>query len=160
MIDPLQTLRARAAAGGTGEGNEPAPVRIGMLAPYPVWFALFLVVRGAQVVFLVCVLWFVAAIFDAIEKPHNFSTPPYWLWVASIVLGAAGGRRIRWRGRLSPLGDWIGNALASQQCPACGQNIFDHTPPSGYAPDTQRHSLVPSRVCANCGHDLMKRMAS
>lgn len=80
----------------------------------------------------------------------------FWTFMGGVMLSASGGRR--YRGPISPGCDVIGWMLASDQCPACGQSVFDSTPPSGYVPDTTRHTHWPARVCANCGHDLTKRL--
>jgi hypothetical protein len=140
----------------TGKGSE--PIEVGRLAPYPVWIGVTLLVRGAQLLFLACIAWYFAALFDAMDKSSTTSTPPLWLVAGALILGASDGRSA-WRWRTSPLGDAIGGFLASQQCPACGQNVFDHTPPSGYAPPSQGTAIFPSRICTNCGHDLTSRTA-
>jgi hypothetical protein len=132
------------------------PIRIGWLAPYPVWLGVTLLVRFAQVLFLLFCVWYLAALSDAMDKHSTTSIPPMRLWAATIVIGASSGRSAaRWR--TSPFGDTLGKLLASEQCPACGQSVFDHTPPSGYAPPSQQQAIFPSRICTNCGHDLMHR---
>jgi hypothetical protein len=160
MTDPLSLLRARAALEDVSERDPTPPSEPGRFAPYPAWMGVTLLVRGAQLTFAACCIWYMSALFHAMGQPrHRPSTPPMWLWLGTLVLGASE----RWdsrRYRTSPMGDTIGNLLASQQCPACGQNIFDHTPPSGYAPDTQAHAVFPSRICTNCGQDLASRTAS
>ncbi|TFI56393.1 hypothetical protein E2493_20435 [Sphingomonas parva] len=137
----------------------PAPVRIGRLAPYPVWLGVTLLVRSAQLVFLLLWVWYLAALFDAMDKASTISPPPIWLLVVSTLIGASSGRGA-WQWRTSPFGDALGKLLASERCPACGQSVFDHTPPSGYAPPSQQQRMVPSRICTNCGHDLMLRTAA
>ena len=132
--------------------------RRGRLAPYPVWLVMTSVVRGAQLGFVACCAWYLAALFDAMSKPHTISTPPGWLWLTTIVLGTTS-RAVGWPWKLSPVGDAIANCFASHRCPTCGQDIYDHTPPHGYASDADRQSFLPSRTCANCGHDLTKRSA-
>ena len=159
MNDPMQTARARAALDAGEGGDEPKPIEIGRFAPYPVWMAVTVLVRGAQIAFLGCCGWYLAALFDAMSRPHTISTPPIWLWIATALIGADDGRSFR-RWLTSPAGDSIGRLFASKQCPACGQNVFDHRPPSGYAPPSQGYALLPSRICTNCGHDLRKRTAS
>ena len=144
---------------GTGSEGGPAPIKVGRFAPYPVWLAMAVLVRAAQVLFIIFCGWYLAALLDAMDRSSTTPLPPLWLWGATLLIGADNGRGGgRWR--TSPLGDTIGDLLASQQCPACGQNLFDHTPPSGYAPDSQRHAIFPSRICTNCGHDLNNRTAS
>jgi hypothetical protein len=159
MDDLLSTVRASAAMedGAAGDGEE--AIEVGRFAPYPVWMAMAVMARGAQLLFLLCCLWGMAALFDAMEKPFTIPLPPMWLWLVSVFLGCDGGRTA-WTWKTSPVGDGIGNLLASQQCPACGQNVFDHTPPSGYAPPSQAQAIFPSRICTNCGHDLTLRTAS
>jgi hypothetical protein len=159
MDDLLSTVRASAVMeeGAAGGGEE--AIKVGRFAPYPVWMAMAVMARGAQLLFLLCCLWGMAALFDAMEKPFTIPLPPMWLWLVSVFLGCDGGRTA-WTWKTSPVGDGIGNLLASQQCPACGQNVFDHTPPSGYAPPSQAQAIFPSRICTNCGHDLTIRTAS
>jgi len=160
MTDPLSFLRARAALEHIPEGDPTPLPEPGRFAPFPVWMAVTLLVRGAQLAFAGCCIWGMSALFHAMDRPpQRPSTPPMWLWVVTIMLGATD-RLDHKRYRTSPMGDMIGNVLASQQCPACGQNVFDHTPPSGYAPDTQAHAMFPSRICTNCGQDLTSRTAS
>jgi hypothetical protein len=159
MDDLLSTVRARAAIEEGAGGDGPEPIDVGPFAPYPVWLAVTLLVRGAQLLFAILCLWYFSALFHAMDRPHSISLPPTWLVAVSLVLGASDGRS-SWRWRTSPAGDMIGNLLASQQCPACGQNVFDHTPPSGYAPPSQAQGVFPSRICTNCGHDLGERTAS
>ena len=156
MFDPLQNLRARAAIEGSSGGDEARPVKVGFLAPFPVWIATTLVVRLAQILFLVCCAWYLAALFDAMDKSHTTSTPPGELWLATIIIGTSSGRS-SWPWRTSPFGDFVGKLLASQECPACGQNIFNHTPPSGYAPPSLERAIFPSRICTNCKRDLTRR---
>jgi hypothetical protein len=158
MDDPLSTVRMRAALEENASGDGPEPIDVGPLAPYPTWLIVTLVVRAAQSIFVVCCLWYIAALFYAMGRPHSISLPPIWLVGATLLLGASDSRS-RGRSRTSPVGDLIGNLLASQQCPACGQNVFDHTPPSGYAPPSQAEAIFPSRICTNCGHDLGERTA-
>src|SRR3954454_20296803 len=155
MDDLLSTVREKAAMEESAPDGGTAPIRIGRFAPYPVWMGVTLMARGAQLLFIVCLLWAMAALFDAMEKPFTIPFPPFWLWGVAILLGTSDGRS-GWRWKTSPVGDAIGNLLASQQCPVCGQNVFDHTPPSGYAPPSQAHSIFPSRICTNCGQDLGK----
>jgi hypothetical protein len=157
MTDPV--LHARAALEGTGADDEAPPIKVGRLAPYPVWIAVSVVVRASQILCLSCIVWYFAALFDAMERPHMVSLPPAWLFIVTVFIGADSADSYR-RWRTSPFGDWIGDLLASQQCPACGQNVFDHTPPSGYAPPSQTTCYFPSRICTNCGHDLINRTAS
>jgi|SRR3954471_335958 len=158
MTDPVPTVRARAAMEEGATGNGTGPIKVGRFAPYPLWLGMSVLVRGAQLLFVIFCGWFLAALFDATDKSSTTPLPPMWLWLATLVIGADNGRGGgRWR--TSPIGDSIGDFLASQQCPACGQNVFDHTPPSGYAPDSQRHAIFPSRICTNCGHDLINRTA-
>ena len=154
MIEPDPGPRARLALeeGTPGEGG---PIRIGRFAPYPVWMAMTLLARGAQLLFLLLCLWALVALADAIERVRT-PLPPIELWLATIVIGASSRYE---RSRTSPFGDALGQWLASQQCPACGQNVFDHTPPSGYAPPSQAEAYWPSRTCTNCGHDLRRRRA-
>jgi hypothetical protein len=149
----------RSALEENSTGTSPEPIDVGLLAPYPTWLIVTLLVRAAQALFVVCCLWSVVALSHASERPHSVSLPPMWLWAAALMLGASSGRS-GYSGRTSPAGDLIGNLLASQQCPACGQNVFDHTPPSGYAPPSQAQAIFPSRICTNCGHDLAERTAS
>jgi predicted RNA-binding Zn-ribbon protein involved in translation (DUF1610 family) len=141
------------------DGGAAKSVAVGRFAPYPVWLRMTLLVRGAQIVFATCCLWFVAALLDSTSKPHSIFPPPAWLFIVSGMLGADSGRSAR-RWRTSPLGDAIGRLLASQHCPACGQDVFDRTPPTGYVPESQRIAVLPSRICTNCGHDLIRRTAS
>ena len=157
MIDLPGSLRARAAIDASETDNAVPAIRVGRYPPYPVWMALFYIVRGAQFVFLAGVFWLIVALWAAVDGRAVW-TPPIWPLVVAAALGTSS--RGRWRWKLSPVGDAIGNMLASQQCPACGQNIFDHTPPSGYAPAVQQQSWRPSSVCTNCGHDLSKRTAA
>jgi hypothetical protein len=159
MTDPGPTVHARAALEGDAQGDDTAPIKVGRLAPYPVWIAVSVVVRASQILCVACIIWYMAALFDAMEKPHRISTPPLWLFIVTAFIGADAESSYR-RWRTSPLGDWLGDLLASQQCPDCGQNVFDHTPPSGYEPDSKRHRYFPSRICTNCGHDLINRTAS
>jgi predicted RNA-binding Zn-ribbon protein involved in translation (DUF1610 family) len=140
------------------EDTSPAPIKVGRFAPYPVWIAVSVVVRAAQVLAIGCIVWAFAALFDAMDKASTTSLPPLWLWIGTTILGASDEYPSRSE-RTSPIGDAIGNRLASQQCPACGQNVFDHTPPSGYAPPSQQRRTFPSRMCTNCGHDLVRRTA-
>ena len=169
MIEPEPTPRARLAleeragqemageerAGEEGGGGARPAIRIGRFAPYPVWMTMTVLARGAQLLFFVFCLWSLVALADAIDRVRT-PLPPMEIWLATIVLGASNGRG-RWR--TSPFGDTLGNILASPQCPAYGQNVFDHTPPSGYAPPSQTECLLPSRICTNCGHDLRHRRA-
>ena len=157
MRDP--TVHARTALEGGAEGDDARPIEVGRLAPYPVWIAVSVVVRASQILCLACIVWFMAALFDAMERPHTVPLPPLWLFLVTAFIGAEGGHSYgNWR--TSSFGDWLGNLLASQQCPACGQNVFDHTPPTGYAPPSQTTCYFPSRICTNCGHDLINRTAS
>jgi hypothetical protein len=160
MVGPPSFLRARAALEDIADDDAPPPPEPGRFAPYSVWMGVSLLARGAQLAFAGCCIWYMSALFHAMGRPaHLPSTPPLWLWLGTLILGAT----YRWdfkRYRTSPMGDMIGNLLASQQCPACGQNVFDHTPPSGYAPDTRAHAFFPSRICTNCGQDLMSRTGS
>jgi hypothetical protein len=161
MTDPLETVRARRALGNTGEREpSPPPIVPGPFAPYPVWMGMTLLVRGAQLVFLGCCIWTFHALINSTGQPHGMhSIPPMWVWLVTLVLGATGhGDRRRYL--TSPAGDTLGKMLASERCPACGQNVFDHRPPSGYSPETQAHAIFPSRICTNCGQDLSKRTAS
>jgi hypothetical protein len=158
MTDYDGLLRERVALeDGRAAEEAAAPIRIGRFAPYPVWMTLFVIIRGAQVMLLACVLWAVAAVIEATDG-RALSLPPLWLWIVLLLLGAGGKKRDTFR--LSPAGDLIGYCLASLQCPACGRDVFDHTPASGYAPEVQKHALLPSSVCSNCGHDLAKRTAT
>src|SRR4051794_34220650 len=158
MDDLLSSVRERAAIEESAPAGGTTPIKIGRFAPFSVWLGATLLARGAQLLFVVCCLWAMAALFDSIEKPFTTPLPPIWLWVVAILLGTSDGRSGgRWK--TSPVGDAIGNLLASQQCPACGQNVFDHTPPSGYAPPSQANSIFPSRICTNCGQDLSERTA-
>ena len=156
MTDPISTVQARAALEDGARGDGARPIKIGRFAPYPAWLGVALLVRGAQLLFFAFSLWYLAALFDAMDRSSTTSLPPLWLWGATVVIGAGDGRSHRIR-RTSPMGDAIGNFLASQDCPACGQNVFDHTPPTGYAPPSQQQAFFPSRLCTNCGHDLAKR---
>jgi hypothetical protein len=153
MTDADPELRA-ALDRSTGAEARPAA---GRFAPYPVWFAVAVLVRGSFIFFLLFCVWYLAALIDAFEKPHTIPVPPLWLWLAMGFIAANESHYSRWR--TSPVGDAIGNLLAAQHCPACGQGVFDHTPPSGYVPDAQRRAWFPSRICTNCGHDLRKRTA-
>jgi hypothetical protein len=127
-------------------------------APYPVWFTMTLIVRGSQMVFIICCIWYLVALFDAFDKEVTTSIPPNWLWLTTIFLGtsSAGGRR--WR--LSPFGDTVANRLAKPFCPSCGQDIYDPTPATGYASPVDREAWLPSRFCGACGHDLAQRKAA
>ncbi|MEA3032887.1 MAG: hypothetical protein QOH86_903, partial [Sphingomonadales bacterium] len=116
MDDLLSTVRASAAIEEGDGGEGPEPIDVGPFAPYPVWLAVTLLVRGAQLLFLVFCLWYLASLFHAIGRPRSLSLPPMWLWAITLVLGASDGRS-SWRWRTSPAGDTIGNLLASQQCP-------------------------------------------
>ena len=133
------------------------PIKVGRFAPYPVWLGATLLVRGAQVLFLACCVWALVALFDAMDRSFTTDTPPLALWFVTALIGSS---PQPWRGKTSPVGDAIGNYLASQLCPACGQNIFDKASGVGYAPPSQRQTMFPSRICANCGHDLIERTAS
>jgi hypothetical protein len=135
---------------------EGEPVPVGRYAPYPVWIGMTLLGRGAQLVFFILCIWYLAALIDAFEKPHTVPLPPMWLWVASGIIGGGTGRRGRWM--ITPVADQIGDALASRQCPACGQNVFNHSSPQGYT-SPQQQRIYPCRTCANCGHDLRRRTA-
>jgi hypothetical protein len=143
---------------GSATERETRAIKVGRFAPYPVWLATSVLVRASQILFLAFCLWYLAALFDAMERPHRISTPPIWLWFAFGMIGADVKSSYR-RWKTSPMGDAVGNVLASLQCPACGQDVFDRTPPSGYAPEARRHAFFPSRVCTNCGHDLARRTA-
>ena len=157
MADP--PLYAQAALARSAESDEARPIKVGRLAPYPVWIVTSVVVRASQILCLACIIWYMAALFDAMERPFTVSLPPLWLFLVTAFIGVEGGRSYRnWR--TSSFGDWVGNLLASEQCPACGQNVFDHTPPSGFAPPSQTSCWFPSRICTNCGHDLVNRTAS
>lgn len=127
------------------------PIKVGRYAPYPVWLGMTLLVRGAQFFFIAFCAWGLVALFDAMDKSSTTSFPPLALWV---VVGLIASSPHNWRGKTSPVRDAFGNYLASQQCPACGQNVFDKATGSGYAPPSQRQTIFPSRECANCGHDL------
>jgi hypothetical protein len=147
-----------ASEDGIATGDQTKPIKVGRFAPYPAWMGVTLLVRGSQLVFLGFCAWFLAALVGAIDKDSALSLPPIWLWIVTGILGTSDSHP-SWRWRTSPMGDAIGDFLASQQCPACGQNVFDHTPPSGYAPPSQRTAVFPSKICTNCGHDLRKRTA-
>lgn len=126
---------------------------IGRLAPYPVWLTMTFVVRGAQLGFLACCIWYLSALFDAMDRSWTISPPPTWLWIVTAILGVRAGRG-RWIWKLSPVGDWIADLFAPHYCPSCGQDIYDHTTGQAYASELDRQSFLPSPVCTNCGHDL------
>ena len=156
MIDPDITLRAKEAMERSTLMVPNQPIPVGRLAPYAVWFPLVLIVRGSQILFVAFFIWYVATLMGATGEKFKLPAPPYWVWVAAGVVGFSSRSAHR---RLSELGDAVGNMLASQQCPACGQNIFDHSGPSGYTSPSERNRFIPSRFCTNCGHDLKLRTA-
>jgi hypothetical protein len=155
----MPSLRARAALEeGVSEGAG-KPIEVGRYAPYPVWMTVILAVRFGQVLGLGCFAWSFAALFDAASPPFTISTPPLWLWLVAGILAADDGK-CYWRWQTRPAGNAVGSLFAAKQCPACGQNIFDHTPPRGYEPPQQQYRNLPLRHCAGCGHDLARRTAS
>lgn len=158
MNDPIPTGRARAVVEGDRADAEVLPIEVGRFAPYPVWMTVVLLIRTAQLLFLGWWVWYFAALFDAMSRPLTIATPPMWLMVVLGLIAADDGKhRMRWQ--RSPAGNWIGSLFASRQCPVCGQNVFDHTPQSGYEPPPQQYRSFPSRICTGCGHDLARRTA-
>ena len=146
-IDPLRMKLAAADAA-------PAIV-VKRFAPYPVWMSLRLLTMlgGAM-----AITWFFHTVYALLRAVDGVDVGllPVWVFVVGVILG---GKTRGEPGNLPGFGELIGNRLASKQCPSCGQSIFDHTPPSGYEPDTTRNSWWPSRRCTNCGHDMAKRTA-
>ena len=128
----------------------------GGLPPYRVWLTATIVVRLSQLIVIVSFLWAMAAAIDAIDPPFSIDLPPFWPAMIGIVLGAQTGNGT-WQRRTVTGGvaDWF----ASQWCPSCEHDIFDPTPPYGYHPPQDREAMLPSKVCANCGHDLTRRVA-
>jgi hypothetical protein len=103
-------------------------------------------------------LWFgsaIAALFSAVNR-GDLEVLPMWIGMVGIIVGGSG-RGFRRDENVPLFGEIIGRMLASKSCPVCGQSIFDHTPSSGYAPDTQTYRWWPSRNCTNCGHDMSLR---
>jgi hypothetical protein len=116
-----------------------------------------IVVRASQLFFVGSFVWAMAALFDAIEKPHTIGLPPFW----PVLIAACIGCSTRGEGRrhTSPVGDLLALKLADDTCPDCGQSVFDPSGPTGYASPSDREAYLPSRICANCGHDLRQRPA-
>lgn len=128
------------------------------LAPYPVWVTMRIVTMIGSAIIVFWFGWAMAALFAAINGAA-VTLPPLWLGIVGLVVGGSGGG-FRRDENLPPFGEIIGRMLASKHCPVCGQSLFDHTPPAGYAPDGQRYRWWPSRLCANCGHDMAVPEAS
>ena len=132
----------------------PAPKRF---APYPVWMALrWVTMAGAALIFI----WIGFAIraVNASMNGGNAEMLPWWVLTIGIVVGASSAGALA-GDNLPDFGEMIGRKLANKACPSCGQSIFDHTPPSGYAADTETTSWWPARYCNRCGHDMTKRTA-
>lgn len=72
-----------------------------------------------------------------------------------LIGGVISGRSRNWRHTLSPFCEFIGSRLTTENCPSCGQSVFDHTPASGYSPEIMKQRW-PLRFCANCDRDLSK----
>ncbi|MBY6216758.1 hypothetical protein [Qipengyuania aquimaris] len=130
------------------------------LAPYPVWAATRVVTALAQAYALLWVIVAMVALVDAINgvEPQIL---PIWSFVVACVIGASGGAS-----GLSPrsydlpyFGETIARKMASKHCPSCGQSIFNSSPESGYTTENEQRSWWPSRICANCGHDLSRKTA-
>lgn len=132
--------------------------RPGRFAPHPVWFVMCIVVRSSQLLFVSFCIWGMIALFDAFEKPFTIAFPPLWPWAFAAFFGT--NRRGGPRSKLSAIGDMIANLFALHWCPACGHDIFDPTPPHGYRTPTDRQAWLPSKICANCGHDLTRAAAA
>ena len=129
-------------------------------APYPVWMTLRWITMAGSALAIVWLIWAVAALISAADG-GQMPMLPVWLFVVAITVGGAPrGDNIFTGFDLPPFGEFIGRKLANKQCPSCGQSIFDHSPPSGYAPDRVTTSWWPSRFCMRCGHDMRVRTAS
>lgn len=48
---------------------------------------------------------------------------------------------------------WLEQLLPSQDCPDCGQSIFDRSVPGQYEAEFDWLHFLPAKACANCGHD-------
>lgn len=109
-----------------------------------VWFALLATIPFAIVMFF--------------QTGNGWWFAPFFIAVLSVGSGSNGmafgtgpdPRDVR----ISLACDVWANWLSSQYCPACGQSCFDHSPPSGYAPDNAQYRFWPVSSCANCGCDL------
>jgi hypothetical protein len=136
------------------EDDNPHEIKVGLLAPYPCWYILQVLEIIAGIVLLVWIVSFIRMIIYG----GQVSALPFWVFIGGFIIA---GRPVPYRSRhnnLAPFGEIIGGLLASKQCPQCGQSIFDHTPPQGYAPDLMKR-LWPLTDCANCGLDLSNRTA-
>ena len=142
-MSPLDLLRMRRAL-FPQQAPDKGPKRF---APYQVWSAVRLATLGG----LAC---YVLAVLLLLLTGSPFAL---LLFVPAIVLAPPIPDYLD-RG-LSASCDLLGNLLASRYCPRCGQSIFDNSPASGYFPDHARERWWPSRLCANCGHDLKHRTA-
>lgn len=131
---------------------------IGRYAPYPVWMAMRIITMIGSGMILLWFGWAIAALFSAVNG-GDLEVLPMWVAIVGIIVGASD-KGFR-RGENVPLfGEVLGRALASKQCPSCGQSIFDHTPPSGYQPELVKYRWWPARNCRNCGHDMTVRTVS
>lgn len=131
--------------------------RAGRYAPYPVWMTLRIITMIGSGMVLLWFAWAIAALFSAING-GDLQVLPLWICIVGSIVGASG-KGFRRDANLPPFGEIIGRMLASKNCPACGQAIFDHTPAAGYAPELQTYRWWPSRICTNCGHDMNVRTA-
>lgn len=127
----------------------------GRFAPYPVWMCMRIAgMIGAGMV-LLWFGWAFVALFSAING-GSIETLPIWIAIIGVITSGSG-KGFRHDENVTLFGELLGRVFASKQCPACGQSIFDHTPPNGYAPDVMKRSWWPSRHCTNCGHDMKIR---
>lgn len=142
-MDSLDTMRMRLGEKGRREPDK-TPKRY---APYPVWSKTRAIGASAGALYLLApLLFFVTG-----------SVAWFFLWLPALVIAPPVFGMLE-NGFTAFTAELVGSMLGSRFCPDCGQSIFDDSPPSGYFADTDRLRWWPNRDCANCGHDLRRRV--
>ena len=157
-MSDFDPLKMRLAGEEFVGAETPPPITIGRFAPYQVWMSMRIATMIGTGMALLWWGWAIAALFSAVSG-GDLEILPWWIGIVGIIVGGSD-KGFRRDENIPLFGEVLGRALASKQCPACGQSIFDHTPPSGYQPDLVTRSWWPSRTCTNCGHDMAIRTAT